>query len=138
MKYRVEAGLICFLLLVLISIGDPMVYVGGLLRRLPNLEPAEEMKCLAQTLPVDARALLFSLPDGTLDWNAHNFILTRLQYQLAPRVIIGIPSGPAAPEKYPYWLAYRLDAQSIAQMSGQTGRAVLQTCAGVTVLGPAR
>jgi len=135
MKVRVELGLAFFLLLFLISIGDPLVYKGGILRRIPSLEMSAGVQCLTQSLPADARALFFSNSDGTLDWNAYNFMATRTQYELAPRVIAVVTSGRAVMDDYPYLLAYQLDAAALAQISSRYQRQVLQTCGNTTVLG---
>jgi hypothetical protein len=138
MKYRVEVGLALFLLLFLFSLGDPLIYLGGLLRRAPALAKAADVQCLLQSVPAQASALFFSNPDGSLDWNAYNFIATRTQYELAPRPVAVVVDARADLAAYPYLLAYNLDPAALADLSAQANRRLLQTCGKTAVLGPAR
>lgn len=138
MKYRVELGLVFFLLLFLISIGDPLIHVGALLRRLPSLEKSPKVQCLTQVVPAGARALFLSNIDGTVDWNAYNFIATRTQYDLAPRVVVVVTVGRAVVDQFPYLLAYKMDSDVLAQVSSRYQRPKLQTCDNITVFGPSR
>ena len=121
MKYRVEVGLALFMLLFLLSLGDPVVHIGDLLRRIPEL-------------PADAHALYFSRSDGTLDWNAYNFAATHTQYDLAPRVVEVHPNGSVDLKSFKWLLAYQMDAGSLAQVTAENNLRVVQTCYKIVIL----
>jgi hypothetical protein len=138
MKYKLEIGLGLFLLLFFISTADPLPHPGAVLRRLPNLDTPASVQCIAAVLPVGARALFFSNPDGTLNYNAYNFLYTRAQYQLAPRIVDYRESASGDLAAYTWFLAQGLTPEALAQFAAQNDLRLLQTCDQTAVLTRAR
>ena len=134
MKYKLEVGLIFFLLLFFISIDNPLVYVGGILRRIPDLQMPANYACIARTVPQTARVLFLSNPDGTVNWNLYNIWIAKAQYQLVPRVLAYTESAPVDLQAYPWFLANGMNPQAIDQMARQNQLQVVQTCDKITVL----
>ena len=134
MKYKVEIGLLFFLLLFFVSIGDPILRIGGIMRRVPLLEKQEQYRCMAGLIPENARVLYFSNPDGTLHWNTYNFQFTRIQYELVPRVIQYSDTGRVDLGAYQWFLTQGMEQGQLEEFTQQHQLRVLQTCAKVTVL----
>lgn len=134
MKKRVEIGLILFLLLFFVSIDDPMVHMGDILRRIPKLEKPAQYACIAELISENQAALFFSNPDGTLNWNTYNFQYSRAQYGLVPRVIKYIEAGAVDWDGFQWFLVQGMQPDSIAQTASQHGLSVVQTCNKMTVL----
>lgn len=134
MKYKVEIGLVFFLLLFFVSIDDPMVRIGGILRRIPDLEKPEQYRCVAGLVPENAQVLFFSSSDGSLHWNTYNYQFTRAQYELVPRVIYYHETGPVNLEAYQWFLVQGLEPETIELLSQQHQLRIIQTCGKVTVL----
>jgi hypothetical protein len=136
MKHKLEVGLIFFLLLFLISINDPLVYIGGLIRRIPDLQTSPQFVCLAKAIPEQAHVLFASHTDGTLDWNAYNFSFSRTMYNLVPRVLAYKESNNFDVRDYAWLITTHLDPSAIDQMAHQYHLEVVQTCGTMTVLKP--
>jgi len=134
MKNRVGISLIFFLFLFFASLGDPIVHLGSLLKRIPNLDPSAQVVCVRKALPDVATILFFSQTDYTVNWNAYNFVFTRDQYYLVPRVLEYREAGPVDMKAYNWYLAYRLDAGAIDQIARENHLQILQTCGNITVL----
>ncbi len=137
MKNRVEISLLFLLFLFLISIDDPILHLGSLLKRIPKLDLPAQSVCIRQVLPEDARILFFSQTDGTVNWNATNFVITRNLYNLVPRVVEYQEHSPVDMQEYKWFLAYRLEADALNQVVREYHLQVLQTCDNITVLGRA-
>jgi hypothetical protein len=134
-KNKIEIGLILFLVLFFISIDDPMVYPGAILRRMPTLEKPAKHVCVAEVIPKDARVLFFSNSDGSLHFNTYNVQYTQAQYELVPRVIQYLEGGRLNWEEYSWFLAIGLEASQIKQTADQHNLRVVQVCDKLTLLG---
>lgn len=135
MKYRLEIGLIGFLLLFFISIDDPLIYIGGIQRRIPDLRTPAQYNCAASSVPETSRVLVLSNPDGTLDWNTYNFVFTKSQYFLVPRVMTYREfSSTGLLGEFKWFLAINLDGQALDPMLRQNKLEVVKACDKITVL----
>jgi hypothetical protein len=135
MKYRLEIGLIFFLLLFFISIDDPFVYIGGIQRRIPDLRTPPQYDCIASSVPETAQVLVLSNPDGTLDWNTYNFMFTKSQYFLAPRILTYREfSSTGMLGKFKWFLATNLETQALELLTHQSGLQIVKSCDKITVL----
>jgi hypothetical protein len=135
MKYRLEIGLIFFLALFFISIDDPLIYVGGIHRRIPDLRTPAQYGCIAGSMPDTARVLFLSNPDGALDWNTYNFLFTKSQYFLVPRVMTYTESGSTGIlREFKWFLAANMDAQALDAMVRQNKLQIVKSCDKITVL----
>lgn len=135
MKYRLEIGLILFLALFFISINDPFVYIGNIQKASPDLRTPAQYECIASSVPETAQILVFSRSDGTFDWSTYNFLFTRSQYFLVPRVMNYTEiSSTGMFGKYKWFLAIRMDAQALDPIIRQSGLQVVKSCDTITVL----
>jgi hypothetical protein len=135
MKYRLEIGLIFFLLLFFISIDDPLIYLGGIQRRIPDLQTPVQYRCIASSVPEAAQVLVLSKPDGTLDWNTYNSMFTKTQYFLVPRVMTYREfSSSGLLGEFKWFLAINLDGQALEPTIRQNRLEVVQACDKLTVL----
>jgi hypothetical protein len=135
LKNKVEIGLILFLVLFFISIDDPLVYIGGLVRRVPDLQKPAQHACVAKLVPENSKVLFFSNPDGTLHWNTYNIQVTKAQYELVPRIIQYIEGGRVNWDEYSWFLVQGLEAGLVEQTASQHQLRVIQVCGNLTVLG---
>lgn len=134
MKYKLEIGLLCFLALFLFSINDPIIYFGGLIRRIPDLHDPSQYACAAQIIPENTVALFFSNSDGTLDWNTYNYYFSKSLYYLEPRALAYQEYNNFDLNEYQWLLAVHMDAQSVDQMAAKYHLQVVQNCDGLVVL----
>ncbi|MDD1749131.1 MAG: hypothetical protein LUO89_04575 [Methanothrix sp.] len=135
MKNRVEISLLILLFVFFISIEDPILHLGYLLKKIPTLEQPAESICIRQVLPEDARILFFSRTDGTVNWNATNFLISRSLYNLVPRMVEYREHSPVDMQEFKWFLAYDLEADAVDQIVREYHLQVLQTCNNMTVLG---
>jgi hypothetical protein len=134
MKNKLEVGLIFFLLLFLVSINDPLIYIGGLIRRIPDLQTPQQYVCLANAIPEKSHVLFASNVDGTLNWNTYNFSFSRTMYYLVPRVLAYKESNNFDVSDYSWLITTHIDPPAIDQMARQYHLEVVQTCGTMTVL----
>ena len=137
MKNRVGIALLFLLFVFFVSIDDPMLHLGSLLKRIPKLDQPAESVCIRQVLPEDARILFFSRTDGTVNWNANNFVITRNLYNLAPRIVEYREHSPVDMQEFSWFLAYNLEGDATEQVAHEFHLQVLQTCGNIAVLGRA-
>jgi hypothetical protein len=137
MKNRVAVALLFFLFLFFISIGDPVVHLGYLIKKIPRLEQPAQAICIRSVLPEDARILFFTRSDGTVDWNGSNFVITRLLYNLVPRMLEYREHSPVDMQEFRWFLAYRMEPEELNVALLDFHLQVLQTCENIAVLGRA-
>jgi hypothetical protein len=137
MKYRFEIGLIFFLLLFFISLGDPIVHIGAIRRRIPDLQTPNPYACIVDSVPEATQVLMFSNPDGTLDWHNYDFLLTftKIQYSLVPRVVtFKEVNATGVLGEFKWFLAIGMDNQALESMTRQSGLQAVKSCDKITVL----
>ena len=131
-KYR-PVGSLLILFILLCSLQNPQVDWASFDTNI-NLQPPEDVACLAEALPHNAEIWFFSNLDGSTDLTQHSWPYIYATYYLAPRIVMCEQFNPTDVPPYEWWIAYDMGQESLHTFLVQNRASITKTCARYTLI----
>ncbi len=69
-----------------------------------------------------------------MDWNAYNFLFSKAQYELVPRILSYSETTSLDMGEYRWLIALKMEPLAVDQLAKQHGLQIVQTCDNMTIL----
>jgi hypothetical protein len=99
-----------------------------------NLRPPEDVACLAEALPNDAKIWFFSNLDGSTDLAHYSWPYIYATYFLAPRIVMCEQFNKTNIPPFEWLIAYDMGQESLDQFVAQNQATVTKTCDRYTLI----